>query len=389
MTPPATTRATAHRPVPTTPEPAPPLDLAARHLTAATPGLAGVLNDRATLRTLLAGPRTVPEIRAITGVSKPTAYQSVARLQGQSLAEPAPVPPRGARRCAGPAAERFQVPAGTAPLAAVTVSAHRIEVALVDVTGRGLGPGTVSTRPGAAGPPGRAEVVGGVTEACRRAGLTPHRLAAVVVGATLAAARHLLDERPGPDEENLPSGLQVHLDADLAATAEQHLGPADLDAHLLVWGGEELLLSGRVQGLPVSGYSGTGLAHRTSRLFRELDLQALDRPARTGPRTDADDAAAELLAAGLARSLVGPVCLLDPHTVVLAGPRLTARAPGLAPLLHRELARLVPAAPAVRGTAVHGDPVLSGALSHGLAEVREQLMNSIGHGTAPGAPPSA
>ncbi|MFJ5265714.1 hypothetical protein ACIQAC_35170 [Streptomyces sp. NPDC088387] len=367
---------------------------AERHL-AGTPSTARVVNDRATLTTLFTRARTIAEIRALTGVSKPTAYQSVARLHALALAEPVPDSARPGAHSPGPPPQQFRIPPGTAPFAAVSLAGGRLQVRLADAAGRLLGESDGATAP-AASPVTADDVCAALAAACASSGLLPAQLDVVVVAAPLHLAEALGASAHGALADRAGTDVQVVIDADSAATAAHDLDPAArTDTYLFVWADAEILLSGRLQGRPVSGCSGSSLARRTARFFDGVDTAALDELRRTAacPARNAGSlpggtpgapppGGARTLAAQLALALAGPAALLDPRTVLLAGPRFGSLAPVLAPLVQEELEQLIPAPPTVCAAGVPGDAVMAGALRQALTHVRGRLVGSIDEGAA-------
>ncbi|MEV1206351.1 MarR family transcriptional regulator, partial [Microbispora rosea] len=99
---------------------------------AGTPSLLRAINDRAALMVLLEhGPLTRPELGALTGLSKPTASQLLARLQEAGL-----VVLDGIREgLPGRTAELYRINPRAAHVAALDVTPARIAVAVADVTG--------------------------------------------------------------------------------------------------------------------------------------------------------------------------------------------------------------------------------------------------------------
>lgn len=100
--------------------------------TPGTPSLLRAINDRAALMVLLErGPLTRPELGALTGLSKPTASQLLARLQEAGL-----VVLDGIREgLPGRTAELYRINASAAHVAALDVTPTRIAVAVADITG--------------------------------------------------------------------------------------------------------------------------------------------------------------------------------------------------------------------------------------------------------------
>jgi predicted NBD/HSP70 family sugar kinase len=96
---------------------------------------------------------------------------------------------------------------------------------------------------------------------------------------------------------------------------------------------------------------------------------ALEEPARGKAFLDE-------LAARLATGTAMIVSVLDPEMVVLAGP--TARTGGerLRSLIEDRLHALTPLRPELLLSAVHGNPVLAGAVELGLQTLRDSLFSS-------------
>ncbi|WP_410538512.1 ROK family protein [Streptomyces sp. KL2] len=321
-------------------------------MTGTTPGTPRVLramNDRAALELLLAhGSLSRSRIGRLTGLSKPTASQLLARLEAAGL-----VRVTGASRGRpGPSAQLYSLDPAAAHVAGLDVTATRIRAAVADITGRTVGsfevpaPGRSGAlgAPGPSGAPGRQpaepvvrRVVAAVDGAAEAAGLTRSALHRVVIGTPgafdprtgrLRYASHL----PGwhsPDllEElaaALPMPLEYDNDVNLAAVAEQRLGAArGHDDFVLLWNeqglGAALVLGGRLHRgwtggagevgfLPVPGAPLVRQVARANRGgFQELaGAQALLRTARElgiEPPSGGDgEAAAELLARAVERA---------------------------------------------------------------------------------------
>ncbi|MER7368643.1 MarR family transcriptional regulator, partial [Nonomuraea wenchangensis] len=107
-----------------------------------TPSLLRAINDRAALRALLdRGPLTRPEIGALTGLSKPTASQLLARLQEAGL-----VVLDGVREgLPGRTAEVYRINPAAAYAGALDVTPDRIEARIADLTGAVVGEHTLPT----------------------------------------------------------------------------------------------------------------------------------------------------------------------------------------------------------------------------------------------------
>nr|BFE82723.1 hypothetical protein GCM10020093_053240 [Planobispora longispora] len=107
-----------------------------------TPRLMRAINDRAALDVLLErGPLTRPEIGELTGLSKPTAFQLLARLQDAGL-----VVSDGVRAGQpGRTAETYRINPAAAYAAAMDVTPDRIAVQVADITGAVVGEATLPT----------------------------------------------------------------------------------------------------------------------------------------------------------------------------------------------------------------------------------------------------
>ncbi|WP_445279758.1 ROK family transcriptional regulator [Streptomyces sp. DSM 118148] len=398
--------------------------------TAGTPGTPRVLramNDRAALDLLLEhGPLSRTRIGKLTGLSKPTASQLLARLEAAGLVRATGT----SEGRPGPSAQLYAVNPDAAHAAGMDVSPHRIRAAVADVTGRTVGEYELPT-------PGRRParpVVQQVTEALdgavKAAGLARpdvHRLVIGTPGAfdpgtgRLRYASHLpgwhspslLDELAAA----LPMPVEYENDVNLVAIAEQRLGAARGHADfVLLWNqegmGAALVLGGRlhrgwtggagevgflpVPGAPLvrqvtransGGYQELAGSQAVPKLARELGIT--DVPA--GPYTEA---AAALLAraadhAGgphrellrtyatrLATGLASLVSVLDPELVVLSGSALTAGGEVLRALVQAELEELAAARPRLVVGDVTEHPVLRGALESALATTRDEVFDT-------------
>ncbi|MGW1585831.1 ROK family transcriptional regulator [Streptomyces sp. NPDC002386] len=395
--------------------------------TPGTPRVLRAMNDRAALDLLLEhGPLSRTRIGKLTGLSKPTASQLLARLEAAGLVR---VTGTSEGR-PGPNAQLYAVNPVAAHAAGLDVSPYRIRAAVADVTGRTVGEYELPT-------PGRRParpVVQQVTEALdgavKAAGLARsdvHRLVIGTPGAfdpgtgRLRYASHLpgwhspslLDELAAA----LPMPVEYENDVNLVAIAEQRLGAARGHADfVLLWNqegmGAALVLGGRlhrgwtggagevgflpVPGTPLvrqvtkansGGYQELAGSQAVPKLARELGVA--DVPA--GRYTDA---AATLLAraadhAGgpyrellrtyatrLATGLASLVSVLDPELVVLSGSALTAGGEVLRALVQAELEELAAARPRLVVGDVTEHPVLRGALESALATTRDEVFDT-------------
>lgn len=398
--------------------------------TAGTPGTPRVLramNDRAALDLLLEhGPLSRTRIGKLTGLSKPTASQLLARLEAAGLVR---VTGTSEGR-PGPNAQLYAVDPGAAHAAGLDVTPERIRAAVADITGRTVGEHELPT-------PGRRPaqpVVQQVTEALdgavKAAGLARsdvHRLVIGTPGAfdpntgRLRYASHLpgwhspalLDELAAA----LPMPVEYENDVNLVALAEQRLGAARGHGDfVLLWNqeglGAALVLGGRlhrgwtggagevgflpVPGTPLvrqvtkansGGYQELAGSQAVPKLARELGVA--DVP--SGPYTEvaaelvaraADHASGpyrELLqtyATRLATGLASLVSVLDPELVVLSGSALTAGGEVLRALVQAELEELAAARPRLVVGDVREHPVLRGALESALVATRDEVFDT-------------
>ncbi|MET8563384.1 ROK family transcriptional regulator [Streptomyces flaveolus] len=398
--------------------------------TAGTPGTPRVLramNDRAALDLLLEhGPLSRTRIGKLTGLSKPTASQLLARLEAAGLVR---VTGTSEGR-PGPNAQLYAVNPAAAYAAGLDVTPHRIRAAVADVTGRTVGEYELPTPGRRPAHPVVQQVTDALDGAVKAAGLARsdvHRLVIGTPGAfdpntgRLRYASHLpgwhspalLDDLAAA----LPMPVEYENDVNLVAIAEQRLGAARGHADfVLLWNqeglGAALVLGGRLHRgwtggagevgfLPVPG---TPLVRQVTKAnsggYQELaGSQALPKLARElgvgdvppGPYTEAattlvaraaDHASGphrELLqtyATRLATGLASLVSVLDPELVVLSGSALTAGGEVLRALVQAELEELAAARPRLVVGDVQEHPVLRGALESALAATRDEVFDT-------------
>ncbi|MFI2757972.1 ROK family protein [Streptomyces echinatus] len=398
--------------------------------TAGTPGTPRVLramNDRAALDLLLEhGPLSRTRIGKLTGLSKPTASQLLARLEAAGLVR---VTGTSEGR-PGPNAQLYAVDPTAAYAAGLDVTPDRIRAAVADITGRTVGEHELPTPGRHPAQPVVQQVTDALDGAVKAAGLARsdvHRLVIGTPGAfdpntgRLRYASHLpgwhsptlLDELAAA----LPMPVEYENDVNLAAVAEQRLGAARGHADfVLLWNeeglGAALVLGGRlhrgwtggagevgflpVPGTPLvrqvakansGGYQELAGSQAVPRLARELGVP--DVP--SGPHSEAaaalvaraaDHASGphrELLqayATRLATGLASLVSVLDPELVVLSGSALTAGGEVLRALVQAELEELAAARPRLVVGDVREHPVLRGALESALAATRDEVFDT-------------
>ncbi|ALV35636.1 ROK family transcriptional regulator [Streptomyces sp. CdTB01] len=398
--------------------------------TAGTPGTPRVLramNDRAALDLLLEhGPLSRTRIGKLTGLSKPTASQLLARLEAAGLV----LATGTTEGRPGPNAQLYEVNPAAAYAAGLDVTPERILAAVADVTGRTVGSYELPT-------PGRRPaqpVVRQVTDALdgvvKAAGLARGDVHRIVIGTPgafdpntgrLRYASHLpgwhtpalLDELAAA----LPMPVEYENDVNLAAVAEQRLGAArGHEDFVLLWNegglGAALVLGGRlhrgwtggagevgflpVPGVPLvrqvtransGGYQELAGSQAVPKLARELGIENIP----SGPYAEAAAALVERAAAEdtgphrlllqtyatrLATGLASLVSVLDPELVVLSGASLTAGGEVLRALVQAELEELAAARPRLVVGDVREHPVLRGALESALATTRDEVFDT-------------
>ncbi|EST23114.1 ROK family transcriptional regulator [Streptomyces niveus NCIMB 11891] len=393
-----------------------------------TPRVLRAMNDRAALDLLLAhGTLSRTRIGKLTGLSKPTASQLLARLEAAGLV----VATGTTEGRPGPNAQLYAVNAGAAHAAGLDVNPQRVLAAVADITGATVGRFELPT-------PGRRSADGVVTQvtdalegAVKAAGLSRGDVHRVVIGTPgafdpstgrLRYASHLpgwhsptlLDELAAA----LPMPVEYENDVNLAAVAEQRLGAArGHDDFVLLWNqeglGASLVIGGRlhrgftggagevgflpVPGTPLvrqvvkansGGFQELAGAQSVPRLARGLGIETPEQPyadVAAGLLTKAaaghedDPRLAELLrlfAQRLATGLASVTAVLDPEVIVLAGGVTTAGGEPLRALVQAELAELAASRPKLLIGEVRRDPVLRGALESALATTRDEVFDT-------------
>ncbi|MFF5280293.1 ROK family protein [Streptomyces sp. NPDC013171] len=395
--------------------------------TPGTPRVLRAMNDRAALDLLLEhGPLSRTRIGKLTGLSKPTASQLLARLEAAGLV----VATGTTEGRPGPNAQLYAVNARAAYAAGLDVDQHRIHAAVADVTGEIVGAYELRT-------PGRSAsgVVRQVTEALdgavAAAGITREDVRRLVIGTPgafdpatgrLRYASHLPGwHSPTLLEElaaALPMPFEYENDVNLVALAERRLGAArGHDDFVLLWNegglGGALVLGGRlhrgftggagelgflpVPGTPLvrqvtkansGGFQELAGIQAVPRIAREAGIETPDHPyvpvvsgllSRAAEAHEDDPRYAELLdryAERLATGLAALVTVLDPELIVLSGDALVTGGEPLRARVQSELADLAPSRPRLVLSAVRRSPVLRGALESALATTRDEVFDT-------------
>ncbi|MFI9271615.1 ROK family transcriptional regulator [Kitasatospora sp. NPDC052896] len=383
-----------------------------------TPSRLRAINDRAALDLLLAhGPLSRTRIGTLTGLSKPTASQLLARLEAAGLVVPVGTTAGGP----GPNAQLYQVNPAAGYVAGLDVTRDRIRFAVADITGRTLAEHTLPT-PGRQAAGAVARVADGLAETVRLAGLAPGSLREIAIGTPGALdpatgklryaahlpgwhSPHLLDEL----REALDAPVSLENDVNLAAVAEQVLGSArGCRDFVLLWAeegiGAAIVIAGRlhrgftggagevgympVPGAPVvrnvrrensggfqqlAGAAAVLALARTHRIAGPTAEAAITRALAT---PGAGDEFLAVLANRLATGLAAIVAVIDPELVVLCGGIPTAGGERLRELVQEELTGLAVPRPALRSSTVPGSPVLHGALQRALTAARETAFTT-------------
>ncbi|MBZ9595919.1 ROK family transcriptional regulator [Streptomyces yangpuensis] len=402
--------------------------------TPGTPSLLRAMNDRAALDLLLThGPLSRTRIGHLTGLSKPTASQLLARLEAAGLVVVTGTD--GGRP--GPSAQLYAINPRAAYVGGLDVTPGRVLAAVADLTGTVIASHEVPYTEGAQAVDQVTEALGGAVEA---AGLHRSDLHRVVIGTPgafdpqtgrLRYASHLpgwhsptlLDDLAAA----LPMPVEYENDVNLAAVAEQRLGAArGHEDFVLLWNeeglGAALVFGGRlhrgwtggagevgflpVPGRPLvrqvtransGGYQELAGVEGLPRLAADLGVEPAsgspDGP-DAGPHGPEVAAAVALLAraaaapegahlrflqayaTALATGLASLVAVLDPEIVVLAGAAIGAGGEPLRELLEAELAELAPSRPRLVPGEVLRRPVLHGALESALAATRDEVFDT-------------
>lgn len=385
---------------------------------AGTPSLLRAINDRAALELLLAnGPLSRSRIGSLTGLSKPTASQLLARLEAAGLVIPVGTTVGGP----GPNAQLYEVNPSAGYVAGLDVTTTHVRVAVADITGGVLSEVEVPTKGWPAAETVQ-RVAGTVEEAVRHAGLPAGSLREVVIG--LGGA---LDPRTGKLRyasyltgwhsprllaeltEAVGAPVSIENDVNLAAIAEHAFGSAvGCEDFVLLWAeegiGAAIVIGGRlhrghtggagevgympVPGAPVvrnvrrrntGGFQELAGADAVLALAREHGLTArtAEQAVALAPATPGGgERFLETLAERLAVGLAAVVSVVDPELLVLSGGIPAAGGERLRDLVQESLARISVPRPQVRCSTVPGSPVLQGALQRALATARDAVFTT-------------
>ncbi|MFF3526971.1 ROK family transcriptional regulator [Streptomyces rubiginosohelvolus] len=395
--------------------------------TPGTPRVLRAMNDRAALDLLLEhGPLSRTRVGKLTGLSKPTASQLLARLEAAGLV----VATGTSEGRPGPNAQLYTVNPRAAHVAGLDVNGQRIVAAVADVTGATVGQFELAT-PGRRADSVVRQVADALDGAVKDAGLARADVHRVVIGTPgafdpgtgrLRYASHLpgwhsptlLDELAA----FLPMPVEYENDVNLVAVAEQRLGAArGHEDFVLLWNeeglGAALVINGRlhrgftggagevgflpVPGTPLvrqvvkansGGFQELAGAQAVPRLAKALGIDTPQQPyakvaagllARAAAAYEEDEALTELLrqyAQRLATGLASVTAVLDPGLIVLSGGAVAAGGEILRSLIQSELAELAASRPRLVVGEIDRTPVLRGALERALADTRDEVFDT-------------
>ncbi|GAB1820874.1 ROK family transcriptional regulator [Herbidospora sp. RD11066] len=309
----------------------------------ATPRTARAINDRMALDLLVdMGPLTAPQLRELTGLSRPSVSDLIERLHCAELIEPAGE--TGADR-RGPNARLWRVAASRAHVVGVDVRPGHVSVVCADLAGETVDEQVIEGRPG-------------IVAAVRA--VTRNPLHTVVVGAPGHGSRDASAE-----QSELGVRVVIENEANLAAVAEHRAGAAVGRADFaLLWldagTGGALVLDHKLRR-GVSGAAGeVGFLPLRGGGLHTLVTEAPGSPG----------ALAERIALGVATI----VEVVDPGMVVLGGGVGHAGGPDLAGRVQRAVEEICPVAVEVRASEVADNPVLLGATLLALDAARDEIF---------------
>jgi predicted NBD/HSP70 family sugar kinase len=376
-----------------------------------TPGWLRTRNDRVALGLLLEhGPLTRNRIGELSGLSKPTAAQMVARLESAGLISVVGEASGGR----GPNAALYGVRSDRIRGVAIDIGETVITSTVVDAMGADH-PTAHHRLPGDHRSP-ESDVRGAVAAAVAAAGVSADSIKIVCVGVQAAITDSgdrlsFTDTLPGWPEVGArvrvesELGLDVIIDNDvnLAAVAERSVGAAgDTGSFALLWIGDgfgvSVDLGGTVHRGAAGGAGEIGYlsvpreaaeiapdATDLTDLVGSAAVAAIARAHGSRGRTNREiiagigdnHAALVELAPRIALGVLPVLAVLDPEVVVLGGPTGIAGGTRLATLVHEQIGRLSRWRPFVVPTSVTEHPVLAGAREVLIAEIRSRLHNDV------------
>ncbi|MGW3348965.1 ROK family transcriptional regulator [Nonomuraea rubra] len=334
----------------------------------ATPAMARAINDRLALDLLLErGPLSAPQLRELTGLSRPTVSDLIERLTQGGLIE---VTGESGEDRRGPNARVYGLVAGRAHVAGVDLRRETISVVIADITGQ------VVARTSRAVTGDLVDLVAGTLAEAAGDRVIDN----VVVGAPglvtprdgeLVTANDVPGWRAGlvtAWRERLGSPLVLENEVNLAAIAELRTGAAQgAEDFVLMWVGDgvgaAVVLGGRLRRGASGGAGEVGFLQVDGTAFCSLVTESV---ARGLDRAE--------FAARIAKGAFAFVTLLDPGLVVLGGEAGQAGGDELAAEVAAHLRELAPAPTEVRASTVEGNAVLQGAVLTALDLARDHVF---------------
>jgi predicted NBD/HSP70 family sugar kinase len=360
-----------------------------------TPSWLRERNDRTALEALFEhGPLTRNRLGELTGMSKPTAAQMVARLEQAGLI--APVGEVSGGR--GPNAVSYGVRADRSRGVAIDIREHVIAATVVDALDAEHPVVEIAVPAGqdAARTP-EGDVQSAIAAACEAAGVDPITVEHVLVGVQAAISAdgdHLFftDTLPGWPElgarHRIADALHIEVELDndvnLAAVAERASGAAQgANDFALLWMSDGLGVAVDLGGMVHRGAAGgageigylpvpAGAAHLDPAAEDLTDLVGRGAFERLGGIQTL-----EVYAERVAIVAAPVLAVLDPELVVLGGPIGIAGGERLAQLVAANLAKTPRWNPEVRPTEIESQPVLGGARRMLVHRIREHLAAAI------------
>lgn len=381
-----------------------------------TPSWLRERNERTALSLLFDhGVLTRNRIGELSGLSKPTASQIVARLEGAGLIEVVGEVSGGR----GPNALSYGVRADRVLGVAIDIDEKIIRSTVVDATGTEYPVVETVIANGDNGHSAASDVQDAVTAASASAGTdsTAVRVVAIGVQGSIDPRTDKLsfiDTLPGWPRQGIRThletllGLDVHIDndANLAAIAERSEGAgAGTGSFALLWLGPGLGLAVDLAGAVHRGAAGGAgeigylpvpwnavdidpLAHDLQQLIGGPAAAAIARRHGVAYETDGDVIAAlsdhparegvfAEVARRIALGVVPVLAILDPELIVLGGPIGTSGGQLLADLVRVEIERTTLWHPRATQSLVPEYPVLRGAREVLVHQVRQHLFDEL------------
>ncbi|WP_157254177.1 ROK family transcriptional regulator [Nonomuraea typhae] len=383
-------------------------------ITSATPRIARTINNRLALDLLQRqGPLTAAQLRSLTGLSRATISDLLARLQQDGLIEV-----RGSSDAVqpGPNARLYQLRPGHAHVIGLDARSDSISIGAADVAGNRL-PGTrLAIGPGE----DPAAFIGQVVQAVRRISRQsfdqePNSIAVGAPGVVEPATGTLRSTGWPPEwhaqlvatlRAGFAATVLIENEVNLAAIAEHRLGAArDRQTFALLWIGQGvgagLILDGRLRRGESGGAGEVGFLavpepvhappsrlpglHGLIGAAPVCDLarrHGLDLPGGSAVHMAASAVAhaareglplLDELAGVIADGVLALCLVLDPGCVVLGGEIGRAGGAELASRVGTAVARRSPVPAQIRVSELTDDAVLTGAVSTALDHARDEL----------------